>query len=385
MYEQLHEEVQTLHESTESFKLHTWATTAELRHLIQGVVDRNANVPLEDSTSAVTQPQFTPSTDEDQGPVGVTPTTSAFTPTQDTYAQKSLSEDEIETDTSLLCPGAPLRSKVIQLLDCLRLGYQKASSQLALQHSIILGNSVEFMDELVATSANFTNGEFLEVTDNKIARTSRRTAAMKLFAKHLADRRPEMVQALQQFVDAHEAIIDYLESDHSDHTMQRVMPHQQSQTYVEAREAPFHFIKQAVRERTHMLSLTRVAIAEQVSFNLLAMARTLYQQQPWAWNSPGRTQSTGTQSSIISTTMSRTVDQPRSSGSVDCTPTAPETLMTVRGDDITVEEESNEDRVTETGIRVEDNHTGRQSDFKGLQGRPRIGHIPSTGVFEYYA
>jgi hypothetical protein len=199
MYEQLHEKVQTLHESTESFKLHTWETTAELRRVIQGVVDRNANVPLEGSTSAATQPQFTPSMDADQSPVGVTPTTPAFTPTQDTYAQRSLSEDEVETDTSLLRP------KVIQLLDCLRQGYQKASSQLALQHSASssLGNSVEFMDELVAASAHFTDSEFLEVTDNKIARTSRRTAAMKLFAKHLADRRPEMLQSLQQFVDAH--------------------------------------------------------------------------------------------------------------------------------------------------------------------------------------
>jgi hypothetical protein len=99
MYEQLHEEVQTLHESTESFKLHTWNTTAELRHLIQ--VEKNANVPLEDSTSAATQPQFTPSTDADQVPVDVSPTTPALTPTQDTYAQKSLSEDETETNTSL--------------------------------------------------------------------------------------------------------------------------------------------------------------------------------------------------------------------------------------------------------------------------------------------
>jgi hypothetical protein len=47
---------------------------------------------------------------------------------------------------------------------------------------------------------------------------------MKLFAKHLADRRPEMLQHLQQFVDAHEANIGYLEGDHSDHTVQRVMP-----------------------------------------------------------------------------------------------------------------------------------------------------------------
>jgi hypothetical protein len=180
------------------------------------------------------------------------------------------------------------------------------------------------MDELVAASANFTNGEFLDVTDNKITRTSRRTAAMKLFAKQLADRLPAMLQSLQQFVDAYEAIIGYLDGDHSDHTMQRLIPNQQAQTHIEAWEAPFHFIEQAVRERTHMLSLTRVAIAEQVSVNLLAMARTPYQQQPWAWNSPGRTQSTGTQSSIISTTMSRTVDQPRSSGSVECTPTAPE-------------------------------------------------------------
>jgi hypothetical protein len=90
------------------------------------------------------------------------------------------------------------------------------------------------MDKLVATSAHFTNGEFLEVTDNKIVRTSRRIAAMKLFAKHLADRRPEMLQSLQQFVDAHETIISHLEGDHSDHTMQRVIPHHQAQTYVEA-------------------------------------------------------------------------------------------------------------------------------------------------------
>jgi hypothetical protein len=136
------------------------------------------------------------------------------------------------------------------------------------------------MDELVAASANFTNGEFTELTNNKIARTYRQTAAMKLVAKHLADRRPEMLQHLQQFVDAHEAIIGYLDGDHSDHTMQRVMPHQQSQTYVEAWEVPFHFIQQAVRERTHMLSLTRVAMVEQVSFNLLAIARTPHQQQP---------------------------------------------------------------------------------------------------------
>jgi hypothetical protein len=43
MYEQLHEEAQTLHENTESFKVHTWETTAELRHLIQGMIDRNVN------------------------------------------------------------------------------------------------------------------------------------------------------------------------------------------------------------------------------------------------------------------------------------------------------------------------------------------------------
>jgi hypothetical protein len=175
---------------------------------------------------------------------------------------------------------------------------------------------------------------------------------MKLFAKHLADRRPEMLQSLQQFVNAHEAIIGYLEGDHFNHTTQRLVPNQQAQTYVEAWEAPFHFIQQAVRERTHMLSLTRVVMAEQVSFNLLAMARTSYQQQPWARNSPGRTQSTGTQSSIISTTMSRTVDQPLSSGSVEFTPTAPETLMTARGDNITMEKESNDDRVSDTGVRV---------------------------------
>jgi hypothetical protein len=158
MYEQLHEEVQTLHESTESFKLHTWETTAELLHLIQGVVDRNANAPLEDSTSAATQPQFTPSTDADQVPVDVSPTTPVLTPTPETYAQRSLSEDESETNTFLLRP------KVIQLLDCLRQGYQKASSQVALQHSASssLANSVEFMDELLAASAHFTNGEFLE-------------------------------------------------------------------------------------------------------------------------------------------------------------------------------------------------------------------------------
>jgi hypothetical protein len=197
------------------------------------------------------------------------------------------------------------------------------------------------MDELIAVSAHFINGEFSEVTNNKITRTYRRTAAMKLFAKHLADRRPEMLQSLQQFVDAHEATIGYLDNDYSDHMMQRVMPHQQSQTYVEAREAPFHFIQQAMRDRTHMLSLTRVAMVEQVSFNLLAMARTPHQQQPWVWISPGRTQS-----SIISTTTSRAVHNPRSSESVECTPTAPETL------DITLEEESNEDRVIKTGIRV---------------------------------
>jgi F0F1-type ATP synthase membrane subunit b/b' len=273
MYEQLHEDVQTLHDSTESFKLHTWETTAELRHLIQGVVDRNANVPPVDSTLAATQPQFTPSMDSDQSLVGITPTTPACTPTPDTYVQRSLSEDEVETDTSLLRP------KVIQLLDCLRQGYQKASSQLALKHSASssLANSVEFMDELVAALAHFTNGEFLEVTVNKIAHTSRRTAAMKLFAKHLADRRPEMLQSLQQFVDAHEAIISHLEGDHSDHTMQRVIPHHQAQMYVEAWEAPFHFIQQAVRERTHMLSLTREAMVEQVSFNLLLMVRTPHQ------------------------------------------------------------------------------------------------------------
>jgi hypothetical protein len=37
---------------------------------------------------------------------------------------------------------------------------------------------------------------------------------------------------------------------------------------------------------------------------------------------------------------------------VECTPTAPETLVTIQGDDITLEEELNEDRVIETGIRV---------------------------------
>jgi hypothetical protein len=210
MYEQLHEEVQTLHESTESFKVHTWATTAELRHLIQGIMDSNVNsvnAPLEDSTFTVTQPQYTPSTDADQGPVDVTPTTPALTPTQDTYAQRSLSEDDVEMDTSLL------RLKVIQVLDCLRQGYSKASSQLALQHPIspFLGTSVEFMDELIAASANFTNGKFSELTNNKTTRTYRRTAAMKLLAKHQANRRPEMLQHLQQFVDAYEAIIGYIE------------------------------------------------------------------------------------------------------------------------------------------------------------------------------
>jgi hypothetical protein len=208
------------------------------------------------------------------------------------------------------------------------------------------------MDELVSASANFTNSEFLEVADNRTARNFRRTSAMKLFAKHLADRRPEMLPSLQQFVDAHEAIIGYLDGDHSNHTMRRLIPNQQAQTYVEAWEAPFHFIQQAVRERTRMLSLSLVAISEQVSLNLLAMARTPYQQQPWSWDAPGRTPSTGIQSSIISTTVSRTVDQPRSSGSVECTPTAPEMMVMVRGDDMTNGDESHEDRVSETGIRV---------------------------------
>jgi hypothetical protein len=363
-------------------------------------MDRNmnsVNAPLEDNTFTATQPQYTPSTVAYQGPVDVTPTTPALTPTQDTYAQRSLSEDDVEMDTSLLRP------KVIQVLDCLRQGYYKASSQLALQHPIspFLRTSVEFMDELVAATANFTNGEFSELTNNKITRTYRRTAAMKLFAKHLADRRPEMLQHLQLLVDAHEAIIGYLEGDHSDYTMPRVMPHQQAQTYVEALEAPFHFIQQAVREGTHMLSLTRVTMVDQVSFNLLTMARTPYQQQPWAWISPGRTQSSGTQSSIISPTTSRAVENPRMSGSVECTPTAPETLVAVQGDDITMGEESKEDRVildgdpshwmvhTEMEYNRQEqtpaNHPRGQSDLKGMQGRPGIGHIPSIGIFKYHA
>jgi hypothetical protein len=128
----------------------------------------------------------------DHGPVDVTPTTPAPTPTQESYAQRSLREDNSEIDTS------SLRPKVIQLLDYLRRGYYQASSQLALQHPVspFLGKSVDFMDELIAVSAHFTNGEFSEVNNNKITRTYRRTAAMKLFAKHLADRRPEMLQPL---------------------------------------------------------------------------------------------------------------------------------------------------------------------------------------------
>jgi hypothetical protein len=253
MYEQLHEEVQTLQESTEGFKAHTEATTAELRHLVQGIIDRNSNLPLEDGTSATTQPQYTPSIDMDHGPVDVTPTTPTPTPTQDTYAQRDLSEDDLEIDTS------PLRPKVIQLLDCLRRGYHIASSQLSSQHlaSPFLGDSVDFMDELISASARFTNGKFFNLTNDKLTRAYRRTAAMKLFAKHLADRHLEMLQFLQQFVDAHEAAIGCLSNDYSDNTMQRVMPHQQPQTYFEAWEAPFHFIQQATRDRTYMLSLMR--------------------------------------------------------------------------------------------------------------------------------
>jgi hypothetical protein len=107
------------------------------------------------------------------------------------------------------------------------------------------------MDELIFASARFTDGEFFDLTNNKLTRAYRRTAVMKLFAKHLADRRPEMLQSLQQFVDAHEAIIGCVNNDYSDKTMQRVIPHQQSQTYFEAWEAPFYFIQQATRDRTH--------------------------------------------------------------------------------------------------------------------------------------
>jgi hypothetical protein len=112
------------------------------------------------------------------------------------------------------------------------------------------------MDELISVSASalFANGEFFDLTNDKLTRAYRRIAAMKLFAKHLADRYPEMLQSLQQFVDAQEAAIGCLSNDYSDNTMQRVMPHQQSQTYFEAWEAPFHFIQQATRDRTCMLS-----------------------------------------------------------------------------------------------------------------------------------
>jgi hypothetical protein len=278
MYEQLHEDVQTLQENTEGFKAHKEATTAELRHLFQGIIDKNSNLLLEVGTSATTQPQYAPNTDVDHDPVDVTPTpTPTPTPTQDTYAQRDLSEDDLEIDTSRLRP------KVIQLLDCLRRGYHIASLQLPPQHptSSLFRESVDFMDELISASARFTNGEFFDLIHDKLTRAYRRTAAMKLVAKQLADSRPETLQSLQQFVDAHEAAIECLSNDYSDNSMQRVMPHQQSQTYFEEWEAPFHFIQQATRDRTYMLSLTRAAMAEQLSVNLLAMARTSQQQQPW--------------------------------------------------------------------------------------------------------
>jgi hypothetical protein len=111
-----------------------------------------------------------------------------------------------------------------------------ASSQLPPQHraSPYLRGSVDFMDELISSSARFTNGEFADLVNNRLVRAYRRTVAMKVFAKHLADHCPDMLQSLQQFVDAHEAIIGYLNNDYSDSTIQRVIPHQQSQTYVEA-------------------------------------------------------------------------------------------------------------------------------------------------------
>jgi hypothetical protein len=95
-----------------------------------------------------------------------------------------------------------------------------ASSQLPSQHraSPYLRSSVDFMDELVSSSARFTNGELEDLVNNKLVRAYRRTVAMKLFAKHLADHRPDMLQSLQQFVDAHEAIIGYLNNDYPDCT-----------------------------------------------------------------------------------------------------------------------------------------------------------------------
>jgi hypothetical protein len=216
---------------------------------------------------------------------------------------------------------------VIQLLGYLRRQYHIASLQLSPQHSTspFFKDSVDFMDELISASARCTNGEFFDLTNDKLTRAYRRTVAMKLFAKHLADRRQEMLQSLQQFVDANEAAIGCLNNDYSDNTMQRLVQYQQSQSYFEAWGAPFHFLQQATRNRTYMLSLTLAAIPEQLSVNVLAT----HQHQPWVWISSGISQPP-----IISTATSRAVKCLRLSENAEGTPAASESPLTGRGDDI---------------------------------------------------